>query len=259
MGKKNNFCCYGVAVGRAPGVYRTWEECSAQTNGIFGAKFKGFHSQADARAFVAAGAGVAPREAPARDPPALAPKRMKAEAPQQQHGPMNCRKCHEKAVPKTLTSQSANNPNRDYFACSKCGNWLMWVDSVGIEADTSATAGANGRRGGRGRGGGRIVFDIEFHDDDESDGDNAGGDNQSQRESIQLEVTPAARSGQPIPYVLVDFPYDAILVSIVRQLNPKLRDYNPGLKNWMDGAHFRHDRLYWDAPGGAGGVKRRDG
>eukprot|EP00978_Attheya_sp_CCMP212_P024665 scaffold77843_cov52-Attheya_sp.AAC.4 len=44
---------YAVAVGRKPGVYRTWKECQAQTSGFKKALFKSFPIQQDAQAFVA--------------------------------------------------------------------------------------------------------------------------------------------------------------------------------------------------------------
>lgn len=43
---------YAVRVGRQPGIYQTWAECQAQTNGFKGAVFKSFPSLADAEAFL---------------------------------------------------------------------------------------------------------------------------------------------------------------------------------------------------------------
>ncbi|MBE0689526.1 MAG: ribonuclease H family protein [Anaerolineae bacterium] len=46
MAKKKKF--YAVWRGEKPGVYDTWEECSAQVNGFAGAEYKGFESRAAA-------------------------------------------------------------------------------------------------------------------------------------------------------------------------------------------------------------------
>jgi len=43
---------YAVRKGRIPGVYRTWSECQAQTNGSGGAVFKSFTTEAEALTFV---------------------------------------------------------------------------------------------------------------------------------------------------------------------------------------------------------------
>lgn len=42
---------YAVQSGRKPGVYNTWEECQANTNGYQGAKFKKFATKEEASAF----------------------------------------------------------------------------------------------------------------------------------------------------------------------------------------------------------------
>ncbi|MCZ8514075.1 viroplasmin family protein [Paenibacillus filicis] len=68
---------YVVWEGRQPGVYKTWAECQAQTNGFPQAKFKSYESEAEAKAAFAAGwkkafgaaaskAGGAPRAASAK-------------------------------------------------------------------------------------------------------------------------------------------------------------------------------------------------
>ena len=36
---------YAVKKGKKPGVYRTWDECKAQTDGFSGAIFKSFKTQ----------------------------------------------------------------------------------------------------------------------------------------------------------------------------------------------------------------------
>ncbi|UUZ90983.1 ribonuclease H family protein [Paenibacillus sp. P25] len=46
---------YVVWEGRQPGVYKTWAECQAQTNGFPQAKFKAYESEAEAKAAYAAG------------------------------------------------------------------------------------------------------------------------------------------------------------------------------------------------------------
>lgn len=43
---------YAVAKGRAPGIYRTWEETKRQVDGFSGAVHKSFKSDADARTFL---------------------------------------------------------------------------------------------------------------------------------------------------------------------------------------------------------------
>jgi ribonuclease HI len=53
---------YAVQVGRRPGIYRTWTECKAQTDGFPGAVFKGFDTEEEARDFV--GVADRPRKAP---------------------------------------------------------------------------------------------------------------------------------------------------------------------------------------------------
>lgn len=40
---------YTVWVGKAPGVYTSWEECREQTHGIAGARYKSFATEAEAR------------------------------------------------------------------------------------------------------------------------------------------------------------------------------------------------------------------
>ena len=42
---------YAVKKGKKPGVYRTWDECKAQTDGFSGAIFKSFKTQEEAEAF----------------------------------------------------------------------------------------------------------------------------------------------------------------------------------------------------------------
>ncbi|WP_248929671.1 ribonuclease H [Paenibacillus hamazuiensis] len=46
---------YVVWEGRRPGIYTTWAECQAQTNGYPQAKFKSFESEAEAKAMYAKG------------------------------------------------------------------------------------------------------------------------------------------------------------------------------------------------------------
>ena len=43
---------YAVKKGKKPGVYRTWDECKAQTDGFSGAIFKSFKNQEEAEAFI---------------------------------------------------------------------------------------------------------------------------------------------------------------------------------------------------------------
>lgn len=43
---------YAVKVGRVPGVYKTWDECKAQTNKYSGAEFKSFASKTDAQNWI---------------------------------------------------------------------------------------------------------------------------------------------------------------------------------------------------------------
>ena len=57
-GSKAKF--YGVARGREPGVYSTWDEASAQVTGIKGAVHKSFGTEAEAEAWVAAQRGGDP-------------------------------------------------------------------------------------------------------------------------------------------------------------------------------------------------------
>ena len=43
---------YAVKKGKKPGVYRTWDECKAQTDGFSGAIFKSFKTKEEAEAFI---------------------------------------------------------------------------------------------------------------------------------------------------------------------------------------------------------------
>ena len=47
---------YAVARGRAPGIYKTWQECERQTFGFSNARYESFWSEAEAEAFVELGA-----------------------------------------------------------------------------------------------------------------------------------------------------------------------------------------------------------
>ncbi|MED4604355.1 RNase H1/viroplasmin domain-containing protein, partial [Paenibacillus validus] len=46
---------YVVWEGKQPGVYKTWAECQAQTNGYPQAKFKSYESEEEARKMFVAG------------------------------------------------------------------------------------------------------------------------------------------------------------------------------------------------------------
>ena len=52
MAKKK---AYAVRKGLAPGVYGTWDECKAQVDGFPGAEYKGFPTEAEAKAWLAGG------------------------------------------------------------------------------------------------------------------------------------------------------------------------------------------------------------
>ncbi|KAJ2848624.1 hypothetical protein IWW36_003189 [Coemansia brasiliensis] len=52
MPKASSFF-YAVRVGRRPGIYRSWDECKAATQGFPGAVFKKFRLEPEAKAFVA--------------------------------------------------------------------------------------------------------------------------------------------------------------------------------------------------------------
>lgn len=43
---------YAVKVGRHPGIYRTWDECKKEVDGISGAVYKGFSLKREAEAFL---------------------------------------------------------------------------------------------------------------------------------------------------------------------------------------------------------------
>lgn len=49
MAKKNY---YAVRKGKTPGIYRTWEECKSQIDGVSGAIFKGFSTLEEAEAYI---------------------------------------------------------------------------------------------------------------------------------------------------------------------------------------------------------------
>lgn len=52
MPSRKSFRFLAVKKGRKPGIYRTWQECANQVNGYSGAVYKGFHTLADAEAFL---------------------------------------------------------------------------------------------------------------------------------------------------------------------------------------------------------------
>jgi ribonuclease HI len=54
---------YAVAVGKQPGIYSTWDECSAQVTGFSGARHKKFKSRDQAEAFLLVQQSV-PKEKP---------------------------------------------------------------------------------------------------------------------------------------------------------------------------------------------------
>ncbi|GAA5842167.1 hypothetical protein JCM3766R1_000024 [Sporobolomyces carnicolor] len=56
---------YAVRVGREPGVYLTWEQCSAQVKGYSGCIHKKFPTFEEAQAFVGRGA-TGPANSPAQ-------------------------------------------------------------------------------------------------------------------------------------------------------------------------------------------------
>ena len=43
---------YAVAVGREPGIYKTWAQAKKQVEGFKGAKYKGFSTEEEARTFL---------------------------------------------------------------------------------------------------------------------------------------------------------------------------------------------------------------
>lgn len=43
---------YAVQVGKIPGIYGTWDECKAQTEGVSGAKYKSFPSLEEAERYM---------------------------------------------------------------------------------------------------------------------------------------------------------------------------------------------------------------
>lgn len=50
---------YAVRVGKRPGIYLTWDDCKAMTNGYPGAVFKSFTSLEEAEAFIGGGSTLA--------------------------------------------------------------------------------------------------------------------------------------------------------------------------------------------------------
>jgi ribonuclease HI len=81
--------CYGVRVGRVPGVYLTWDDCAAQTAGYPRAEFKKFKSYFDAEAYVR-GDSMQPRVpaiTPQQEPPAAAPEPPSAKRPREEEPP----------------------------------------------------------------------------------------------------------------------------------------------------------------------------
>ena len=68
---------YAVRAGRAPGVYRTWDECSAQVMGFSGGEYKKFATVEEASAYV----GVRRALMPASRAPAASFKRSRSPSP----------------------------------------------------------------------------------------------------------------------------------------------------------------------------------
>ena len=50
---------YAVSRGRAPGIYPTWGECSAQVQNFSGARYKKFGTESEAREFINGDSGAA--------------------------------------------------------------------------------------------------------------------------------------------------------------------------------------------------------
>ena len=50
---------YAVAKGRTPGIYKSWDECKAQTAGFSGAIFKSFKTRDEAQAFITSNSAAA--------------------------------------------------------------------------------------------------------------------------------------------------------------------------------------------------------
>ncbi len=48
---------YAVRNGRSTGIFNSWDDCKAQTNGHSGAQFKSFNSQQEAAAWMGGGGG----------------------------------------------------------------------------------------------------------------------------------------------------------------------------------------------------------
>lgn len=46
---------YGVRAGRSTGIFTTWDECKAAVHGFAGAVYKGFETEAEARAYLEGG------------------------------------------------------------------------------------------------------------------------------------------------------------------------------------------------------------
>ena len=59
---------YAVRKGRKPGIYSTWDECSAQVKGYKGGEFKKFSSLEEAQAFMAGSKNLSEKKLDALDP-----------------------------------------------------------------------------------------------------------------------------------------------------------------------------------------------
>ncbi len=57
---------YAVKKGKTPGIYRTWDECKAMTDGVPGAVFKSFPTLEEAQAFIGGQAVSTVRKTPAK-------------------------------------------------------------------------------------------------------------------------------------------------------------------------------------------------
>jgi len=68
MGRKRRKTHYAVALGRRRGIYLSWDQCKAQTNGFPGAIYKGFCNVSEAQAFLDANLPRATRPASSAEP-----------------------------------------------------------------------------------------------------------------------------------------------------------------------------------------------
>jgi ribonuclease HI len=116
MSSKKNF--YAVRVGRVPGIYTSWNDCKAQTNGFSGSVFKGFAILAEAEAWF---------HGPSEEIPSASANNAKSSSPSRSRSPRSSSSTSTtasssnatKAASKTKTSTKTKTKTKTKIATSE--------------------------------------------------------------------------------------------------------------------------------------------